>query len=230
MQCAPALIYAMMHISSAKAQPEARIYAGIYEKIGIAGGYSLERTTFDLSGTFRVEHPPANNYVIMSHPWSSRFLFDEAMQTFAENTWQENTKIFTARVLRWEKGNYPRFRLYYGIFVRCIMKNATPDEQGWSAADKDFMEDNRMPVLYKDVNVFAGFSFGARGQIKGNIFWDANLGFKLIPWFYQYAKLTYNDGTSDMESYQRAGYQYHAPGDFILQAGLGYKFSRRVAR
>ena len=217
-------------IVPALAQPEVRVSLGLYEKFGIAGGYSLKRTRFDFGSAFRFDHNPASDYIAMAHPWPSFLVQQAAFNTFSDNTWQENTTILTARVLRMEKGNFPKFRLYYGVYVRCIITNAAPDKEGWSNADNTFEDNHRMPVSYKDVNVIAGLVFGVRGQIKGNVFWDANIGFKLIPWFYQYTKLSYNDGTSDQESFQKAGYQYYSPGDLILQVGLGYRFARRVAK
>jgi len=209
-------------------QPEARVYIDVYERLGLSAGYGLERARFELSGGYRVDHVPAVDYVEQAHPWSSFELASQAMQTFSDNTWQENTATLTARVLWWGKKERKWFKIYFGAYMRCLMRSASPDSESWSIADQDFMDNNRMPVYKKYVNVFGGLIIGARGAITGNFFWDANAGLKLLPWFYEYSRLDYNDGTEDKQSYHSAGYQYSAPGDNILQIGVGYKFALKV--
>ena len=212
---------------SAVAQPEARIYGDIFEKVGVGGGYSQKRWRFELTAGYRVDHVPAEDYLEQAHPWPSALLAQQARATFSDNTWQENTKTFTVRVIRTAEKERKSLNFYYGLYMRCKAMKAKPDTEDWSDSDEAFMQDNWAPSSAKTVDVFGGFLFGCRGTIKSNFFWDVNFGLKLIPWFYRYEQLSYNDGTADTESYQMAGYQYASPGETILQLGIGYKFIPR---
>jgi hypothetical protein len=209
---------------AAYSQPEARVYTDIYERLGLSAGYTLGRSRVELNGGYRVDHVPAVDYVEQVHGWTSFNLATQAMQNFSDNTWQENTATLTIRALFSGKIERKWLGLYYGAYMRCLMRSSSPDRDSWSAADRDFMDNNRMPVYKKYVNVFGGLIAGVRGRIACNFFWDASVGLKLVPWFYEYSRLDYNDGTEDRQSYVSVGYQYSAPGDSILQFGIGYKF------
>jgi hypothetical protein len=213
------LLFALLLVGAGEmqAQPEARVYFNRYEWVGLAGGYAAGRWRYELNTSWHQV-----KFIGLHSQWYQESPFSPGVVVFEEDVWRESMTTLTARVLRTGKKERPRFKLYYGLYLRYLAEGAKLKEPHWGADEEEVVNKFGAITKTRSNDICFGFLLGARGNIASNVFWDANLS--LFPVRYTFRKQYYTDGSvlhfnGFSATYFEGDYTGH-----VLQVGIGYRF------